>query len=318
MTRFWHGLIAAALLSATHSYGLAAEPLDGVLAAARGEHAGQAGLSDRDHLQPMGAGMIQVNAAGVRPGLRESVLASHAVQPLKRLEFGIGLDRDALVQGAAGWYGVYLRALDRVDERSTPYGRLRETRRFGPDDGGTPPAPCCRRNEAPTSLEQFASAISGREVSPTFLYFGMLRKKEWGLDLNEGWKVQAGVRHMQYSSTARTKIGFLTVDRHWENFRAAYSYQLQRSHGASMAPGHVVQLDYLFGPGDSIGLSVAIGREFASFGALGMLNTEARSATIRGQHLFKRDWALTYQAGYNHHGSMPAQSGARFGLRHSF
>lgn len=318
MTRLRHGLVAAALLSATHSFGLAAEQLDGVLAAARVELSGQSEPSGREYSQPVGAGMVQGNAAGVRPGLKDSALASHAVQAPKRLEFGMGLSHDALVHGYTGWYGVYLQGLDRVEERRTIYGLLRETPRFGLDNGKAPPASCCPRNEALTSLEQFASAIAAREVSPAFFFFGMLRKKEWGLDLNDGWKVQAGVRHMQYSSVARSKVGFLTVERHWESIRATYSYQLERTHGTSMAPSHVVQLDYLFGPRDSIGLSVANGREFANFGTLGVLNTEMRSAAIRGQHLFKRDWALTFQAGYNHHGNMPAQNGIRFGLRHSF
>ena len=81
MTHLRHWLIVAALLSTTHSSGLAAEPLEGI------------------------------HAAGGRLGLKDAVIASHAVQPFKHMEIGMGLSTDAI---AMDWYGVYLKNLDRV------------------------------------------------------------------------------------------------------------------------------------------------------------------------------------------------------------
>ena len=86
----------------------------------------------------------------------------------------------------------------------------------------------------------------------------------------------------------------------------------------SLAPSHVLQFDYVFSPRDSIGVSFANGREIVDFGRLGILNTEVRNVTLRGQLWFKQDWALSFQAGYNDHGSMPAQKGIRLGLRRSY
>jgi YaiO family outer membrane protein len=123
---------------------------------------------------------------------------------------------------------------------------------------------------------------------------------------------------MQYNNAPRTKVGFLSLERRWEYLRTSYSYQLERSSGGTPAASHVLQVDYHFSPHNLIGLSVANGREFADFGPLGLLNTEVRNVALRGQHWFKQDWALTYQAGYNYHGNMPARSGVRLGLRHSF
>lgn len=268
--------------------------------------------------EPAGPSLIRGNAAGVRLGLRDAVLASHAVQPLQRIEIGLGLSNDTLVNGFRGWYGVYLQGLDRVAERNTIYGLLRETPRPGLNDSKAPPASCCQRSDTLTSLEQYANAMTAHQVSPTFFVFGLLRKKEWNVNLDDEWKLQAGVRHMQYSSALRTRVGFFTVEHRWESFRTSYSYQLERSSGASLAPNHVLQLDYLFSPRDSIGVSIANGREVAYFGPLGILNTEVSNVAIRGQHWFKQDWALTFQAGYNDHGSLPAQKGVRMGLRHSF
>jgi hypothetical protein len=230
----------------------------------------------------------------------------------------LGLSNDALVNGFMGWYGVYLQSLDRVAERNTIYGLLRDAPRPGLSDSKAPPVFCCQRSDTLFSLEQFASTINAQQISPTFFIFGLLRKKGLNFNIEDGWKLQAGVRHLQYSSAPRTKVGFVTVERYWESFRTSYSYQLERSGGWRVAPSQVLQFDYLYSPRDSIGVSFANGREVADFGRLGMLNTEMRNVAVRGQHWFKQDWALTFQAGYNDHGSLPAQKGVRMGLRHSF
>lgn len=316
MTHLRYWLIAASLLSAIHAIGLAAEPLEGVHAALNGAVSEQA--SGGDDSEPAGPSMIQGKAAGVQLGLKDAVLASHTVLPLKRVEIGLGLSNATLVNGYKDWYGVYLQSLDRVAERNTIYGELRETPGPGLNFSKAPPAICCQRSDTLTSLQQYANPISAREASPTFFLFGIVRKRSWNFKLDDAWKLQAGSRNMQYSSRLQTKVGFVSVERNWESLRTSYSYQLERSGGVSLAPSHVLQFDYLYSRHDSIGISVASGRELADFGPLGILNTEVRNVTLRGQHLFKQDWALTFQAGYNDHGSMPAQIGARFGLRHGF
>lgn len=316
-------IAAAALLTAVQSCGLAAASLERVNAATIEvpPHAGHAqtglqdppipaqpsppsGPNDSDLADP---GTIQGNAAGGRPGSRNAALASPAAQPPQRMEFGWSPGDDAIISGSTGWYGVYLQSLDRVPERNTIYGLLRETPRPGRNDSKTP-----------TSLDQFASSIGTRQASPTFFLFGLLRKKGWHYNLDNSWKLQAGTRNMQYSGMPRSKIGFLSVEHQWESLRTSYSYQLERSSGLGIAPGHVLQIDYLYGPHNSIGVSFMNGREFADFGALGILNTQVRDIGIRGQHWFKQDWALTFQAGFKNHGNLPAHNGIRMGLRHSF
>ena len=167
------------------------------------------------------------------------------------------------------------------------------------------------------SLEQYANVITAREISPTFFVFGLLRKKGYDINLKDGWKLQAGVQHMQYGITPETRVASFMVERHWESFRTSYSYQLERRDGR-ISPGHVLQFDYLYSPRDSIGVSFANGHETAYFGPLNIQNTEVRNVAVRGQHWFKQDWALTFQAGYSDHGSLPAHKGIRIGLRQSF
>jgi hypothetical protein len=271
-----------------------------------------------DDSEPAGPSMIQGKAAGVQLGLKDAVLTSHTVRRLKRVEIGLGLSNNALVNDYTDWHGVYLKSLDRVAERDTIYGLLRETPRPGLNDSKASPVFCCQRSDTLTSPQQYANAITAREVSPTFFLFGMVPKKSWKFNLEDGWKLKAGYRHMQYNSAPRTRVNFLTVERYWDSLRTSYSYQVERISGGSLAPSHVMQFDYFYSRHDSIGFSFANGREVADFGPLGIQNTEVSSATFRGQHWFKQDWALTFQAGYSDHGSMPAQAGARIGLRHSF
>lgn len=300
MRHLRHLLIAAVLLSAAHS-GSGAEPLEGVRAA---------GWKNSELSGPG----IQAHGTVVQIGRSVAV---PAVQPVKRVGIGLGFSNDALVNGYAGWDGVYLPGFDREAERSTVYGLPRASLGLN-DDGNVQPTSCCQRGNTLASPQRHAGTGSALPVSPTIYVFAIVRKKGWDIDLKDGWKLQAGGRTREYSQTFETKVGFLKVERFWESFRASYSFQLERSKGLSLAPSQVLMFDYLYGPGDSIGVSYADGREFADLGTLGILNTEVRSVGVRGQHRFKKDWAFTYQAGHSDHGSLPAYQSARLGLKRSF
>ena len=327
-----HWLIAAVLLSTLYSSVQAAEPLVESDATASGEFSERAQqflqrspqgapmaaqrdlASDWEDSGPAGAGRIHGKGAGAGPVWRGAILALHAVQPFKGTEIGVELSMDA---AAMDWYGVYLKSLDRVAEPNSIYGLLRETQSFGGKDSKGPFALCCGNRGTMSSLDQHENPITRLELSPTFLVFGLLRNQGYAFKLTDGWKLQVGVRHLQYDSTHQTRFAFFTVERSWESIRTSYSYQVERA-GGTLAPSHVLQLDYLYSPRNSIGVSFANGHEFADFGTLGILDAEVRNVSIRGQHLFKDDWALTFQAGYNNHGSLPAQKGLRIGVRYSF
>ncbi len=332
MTYLRHGLVAAAtLLAAPYSIVLAAEPFEESDEAVTEVllDAGQVPTSFQHPLlsayrflpsglgdpELVGSGAIQGKAGEARYSLENGGIAVHAMRPLKGVEFGLGLANDVPVNGLKAWYGVYLQSLDRIAEQNTIYGLLRENPLPGLNNSKAPTAFCCQHSNTLTSLERFASTITTREVSPTFFLFGLLRKKGWNLNLDNGWKLQAGT--LRYNDMT-TRVGFLSVEHHWESLRTSYSYQLERSRGLSIAPSHVLQFDYLYGLHNSIGLTFANGRELADFGTLGILNTEVRSVGVRGQHWFKRDWALTFQTGHSDHGSLPKHKGARMGLRYSF
>jgi hypothetical protein len=239
-----------------------------------------------------------------------------------RMELGWGLHHDSFVSGFDSWYGVYLQSLDRVAEHNTLYGRLVDGRGPRLIDGKPAPAFCCGRVDTVAALEQHPSAGTARRASPTILVFANVAKKKKRRGLNfafdGGWKLQAGSRKEEYTSAYRTRVGYLTVERSWESFRTAYSFQLERAGGWNVAPSHALQFDYLYRPGDSIGISFTGGRRIANFGPLGIKSAKAQGVTLRGQHTFRETWALTFEAGYHHHEDLPAHKGVRLGIRHTF
>jgi YaiO family outer membrane protein len=298
-----HFSIAAVLLAAVHTIASAAEPLVGVHAT--GWQNSEA--ADLSVIREKGA--VGINWSGAVP-------ASNAVQPVKRVGIGLGFSNDAFVNGFTSWDGAYLPTFDRVAERNTAYGPSRET--LGLIDRNVLSAACCQRSETLASPQRQASAGTAVPASPTISIFAIMRKKKWDIDLKDGWKLQAGGLSREYSQTLQTRVGFLKIERFWESFRTSYSFQLERANSLNLAPSQVLLFDYLYAPSDSIGVSYSTGREFADFGTLGTLNTEVRSAGIRGQHWFKKDWAFTYQAGHSDHGSLPAYDQVRLGLQRGF
>lgn len=297
MTPLRYLSIAVVLLSASQPGESAAEPLEGVRTAGRVS-------------EPAGPGVVLGNGE-----VRMSPTSNIGQTP-KRVEIGLALSNDAFANGFTDWDGVSFLGIDRVAERYALYGLPRKTPDLGFEDSALY-TPCCQRSNTVTPLGRYAIA-GAAPASPTISVFAILRKKGWDIDFKDGWKLQAGGRSREYSRSLSTKVGFLTLERFWESFRASYSFQVERSSGLNLAQTQVVLLDYLYSPGDSIGVSYAMGREFADFGAVGILNTEVRSVGIRGQHRFKKDWAFTYQAGHSDHGSLPSYQTARLGLQRSF
>lgn len=289
------GLVAAALLLTT----------------VPGEAAEQQAAEPAAHA----SGPVPGNDAGVRLGWMDATPARFP----QRVELGWGLHHDALPRGFNHWYGVYLHGLDRVAERNTAYGRIAGDRSAVP--AGRMAAFCCSRMDTVAALEQHpGSATAHREAPTLFLSSNVRKKKRRGLNVafDDGWKLQAGSRKAEYSSVHRTRVGYLTVERAWEQFHAGYSFQLERFSGWKVAPNHVLQFDYRYGAGDSIGVAFTAGRRVTHFGPLGLQNTKVKGVTVRGQRALAETWALTFEAGYNDHDTLPVHAGIRMGIRHSF
>lgn len=256
---------------------------------------------------------------GIRLGWRDSAPDGRLPQ---RVGLGWGLHQDSLPLGAdPHWYGVYLHGLDRVAERNTVYGRQPTGSQRTAPTGARAPAFCCSRTDTVAALEQHPASATAHQASPTLFVFGNVRRKKrrgLNLEFDDGWKLQAGSRKAEYSSVHRTRVGYLSVERDWEKFHAGYSFQLERFSGWQVAPNHVLQFDYRYGAGDSIGVAFTAGRRVAHFGALGVQNTKVKGVTLRGQRALAETWALTFEAGYNDHDTLPAHAGIRMGIRHSF
>ena len=247
----------------------------------------------------------------VDSGASASPATFPAAVAMKRSELELGFSSEGLNNGYAGWRSAYLEGRHSFGERKSIYGTLRETERFGLYDNEAQGGFYYPLNDTWTSLVE-ASVSPTHNVLPKFSVFGELQKH-----LGYGWNLHAGIRHNEYS-TLNTNIGIFTAERYWGNFRGAYSLYLGRPEGGSSASSHVLALDYYYGARNSVGISVADGREVAGLGPLGILTTEVRAYVLRGRHWFTPDWALSFEALYQEQGTLYNRQGIRLGLRRVF
>jgi len=156
----------------------------------------------------------------------------------------------------------------------------------------------------------------GLESPSVAALFGQLKTK--GLKLDDGWKLDAGARSREYSSSAlNSRVGHVTLQRHWGSLVTAYAFQVEKRGGWNVAPSQSLQLGYLPNPRSSLAVSYTSGREIAFFGAQGMLKTEVRSVALHGEHAASRDWSFSFDAGYYDHGDLPSQKAVRVAFRRS-
>lgn len=223
-----------------------------------------------------------------------------------------GVTHDALGNGYANWNSVYIDGSHRFGERNTVYGELRETQRFNLTDREISGGYYYPLAETWTSLVE-ASVSPEHHVLPKSSVFGQLK-----MTLDDGWNVQAGLRHNEYN-TAATDLMVLTGERYWGNFRAAYTYYLGKPQGAGAASSHLGQLSYYYAERNYLTLGFAKGRQVENLGAgLGVLTTDVTSTSLSGRHWLNSDWGLSYEAIAEHQGRLYSRKGIRFGLRRAF
>ncbi|HSQ03017.1 MAG TPA: hypothetical protein VLN59_03205 [Burkholderiales bacterium] len=227
-----------------------------------------------------------------------------------RNEFSIGFTNQGVLGGLVRWRpgnteaalaqpGAYTLSSDPAALASYPWQR-----------GG----PCCLPELAPPSPSD-AHGVQTPGAAPMVSLVARLRAKGLDLDLPDAWKINAGVRTREYTSTLSSRMAHITVDRFWGDLRTSYSFQVERPNGWHLAPSHKLSLDYAVDPQNAVGLSFTSGREMAFFGSLGAVNTEVRALALNAEHNVHKNWSFSFSAGYFDHGAMPSQKAIRFGFR---
>lgn len=145
--------------------------------------------------------------------------------------------------------------------------------------------------------------------------------------LGDGWGLSLGVRRSVYfpfrPGLTYDPFGahalFVTGERHFGDFRAAYTLSSGSPHGAGTVASRKFELDYHYGERNAVGFSLTSGRE-----ALGLefpggtIPGDSRNFSITGRHWLTPDWALSYGVGALDEGGFYRRQGVRLGLRYSF
>lgn len=234
---------------------------------------------------------------------------------LKSIGVATGLKPErggSATDGFPDWKVSYRLAAREFVSRGAPYGDVRESRRFGLDDfdahAGFYPPPGAIWN--PTA-EGRANPVP--DVLSRYSVYGQVLKI-----LPGGWGVGLGLRHNEYSP-ARSNVASLEAERHWGNFRGAYTLYPGRSEGAATAAGHRLQFGYFYADRSSVSLSYSTGREVEYVGPTrGVIAADAQNWTLSGRHWLTPAWTLTYDLTAHEQGTLYRRQGLRLGIRHSF
>jgi YaiO family outer membrane protein len=232
-------------------------------------------------------------------------------QPLVN-EAELGFSHYALSNGYANWDATYLDGAHRFGEHHSIYGELRETRRFNLVDREVSGGYYHPLGETWTALVE-AGASPDHNVLPQHSLSGQLQKA-----LGDGWDVQAGVRHTQYTSAA-TDLTVLTGERYWGNYRAAYTLYLGKLQGAGTAPSHTGQFSYYYDEHSYLTLLLSRGRQAESLGSgLGVLLLDVTSTAVTGRHWLSPAWGVSYESIAERQGNLYSRKGISLGLRYAF
>ncbi len=145
--------------------------------------------------------------------------------------------------------------------------------------------------------------------------------------LPNGWIASVGFRHSEFRPNDYTQstsnFRTFSLERHWGDFRGAYTLFSGKPDGASALSAHRLQLSYTYSNAGTVGLAYTTGREVDNVRdnlrlPNATLAADVRSLSLAGGHWFARDWAVTYEALALRQGELNRREGLRLGLRYRF
>jgi YaiO family outer membrane protein len=137
--------------------------------------------------------------------------------------------------------------------------------------------------------------------------------------LGRGWGLGAGVRQSNYGY-ATNSLYSVTAERYIGNFRGAYTLYSSRTEGSDLGSAQRVQLSYLYGERNTIGLSYTTGRDIDNLvmpPGVAMLG-DSRDVSLSGRHWLSTNWALTYDVLSHEQPTLARRQGLRLGVSRSF
>jgi hypothetical protein len=254
------------------------------------------------------------NARGALSPWGDAASSAYPPYASMRSEVGIGFSNQGVVGGFVRWRAQGLSQGDPlapVPGGGLPASDAAALAAYRAQPGGL----CCLPGLAPPLAGPHSA--QEHETAPVVSLLARLRTKGLDVNLADTWKINAGVRNREYTSTLSSRMAHVTVDRYWGDLRTSYSFQVERPGGWRLAPSHKLSIGYALDPHNAVGVSFKSGREMAFFGSLGAVNTEVRSLSLHAKHTVRKNWSFTVDAGYFDHGAMPSHRSIRFAFSHA-
>jgi YaiO family outer membrane protein len=151
-----------------------------------------------------------------------------------------------------------------------------------------------------------------------------------GTRLAGGWGLQAGVRHSEMSfagndwspyqgTFARADLGMLTFERHWDQYRGAYTVFGTLGDNGALATAQRLQIDWFYSERSSIGVAYTTGRELElAPNLLSLAPVDVNNIGLVGEHWVTPAWAIHYRALLEERGLQGLQPQIQFGIRSRF
>ncbi len=208
-----------------------------------------------------------------------------------------GAGYESLTNGLPGWQQQFLR-LDREDAGG--FGYHAGVSRYERYDRSDSELGLGGRWQAGDdwSLELALVLAGDADFLPETGLSGRVRRQ-----LGDGWNVAAGLRQRRYAETTVTTWSG-EAEHYFGDYRAAYTLNASRLHGAATSLSHVVSLGWYPRAGLSLGLVAATGEEAEVIAPGQILETDIDSFTLTGRHALTPRVTLDWWLGTHRQGDI--------------
>ncbi|WP_405229634.1 YaiO family outer membrane beta-barrel protein [Lentisalinibacter sediminis] len=222
-----------------------------------------------------------------------------------------GAGYEDLTNGLPGWQQQFLR-LDGETAASGDYHvSLGRYERFDRSDLEFGVGGIWQAGEDWTLQAELALGGDADFLPDTGFYGRVLRT------LGDGWNAAAAFRHRRYETTT-VSTWSAEAERYFGDYRASYTLNASRLHGATTSLSHVVSLGWYPRAGLSFGLVAATGEETEVVAPGQVLETDVDSLALTGRHALAPritlDWWLGTHAQGDIYRRRYAGLAVRFGL----
>jgi YaiO family outer membrane protein len=195
--------------------------------------------------------------------------------------------------------------------RLTLYGGTIETQRFTINDA-----------DARVSLYRPFGRSLGLDTGSTNPLNDIVPKYSLSRQINQslpgGWGLGFGVRQSIYN-VGTSSLYSISAERYIGSFRSAYTLYSNRTEGSDLGSSHRIQVSYLYGERNTVGLAYTTGREIDNLVLPPSLTlNDARDLTLSGRHWLSTNWALTYDLQSHEQATLARRQGLRLGVSRSF